>query len=68
MDLERLKYVGWTQPKRYQKVFVVQWCALENQQSPFCVLNEVILTGQNPSLKFFEPLELSTKLKKDLDL
>ena len=30
----------------------VQWFALENQQSPFYVVNEVTLTGQNPSLKF----------------
>ena len=31
----------------------VQWCALENQQSQIYVVNEVTLTGQNPSLKFF---------------
>ena len=30
----------------------LQWCALENQQSSFYVVNEVTLTGQNPSLKF----------------
>ena len=30
----------------------IQWFALENQQSPFYVINEVTLTGQNPSLKF----------------
>ena len=30
----------------------LQWCALENQQSPFYVVNEVTLKGQNPSLKF----------------
>ena len=30
----------------------VQWLALENQQSPFYVVNEATLTGQNPSLKF----------------
>ena len=29
----------------------LQWCALENQQSPFYVVNEVTLTGPNPSLK-----------------
>ena len=29
----------------------VQWCALENQQSPFYVVNEVALTGQKPILK-----------------
>ena len=31
----------------------VQWCALENHQSPFYVVNEVTLTEQNPSLKFY---------------
>ena len=46
----------------------LQWCALENQQSPFYVVNEVTLKGQNPSLKFCQPLELSTQLKKALDL
>ena len=45
----------------------VQWCALENQQSPFYVVNEVTLRGQNPSLKFCYPLELYTQLKKGLD-
>ena len=31
---------------------VLQWFALENQQSPFYVVNEVTLTGLNLSLKF----------------
>ena len=30
----------------------LQWFALENQQSPFYVVNEVTLTGQSQSLKF----------------
>ena len=30
----------------------LQWRALENQQSPFYVVNEVTLRGQNPSTKF----------------
>ena len=30
----------------------VQWIALENQESPFYVVNEVALRGQNLSLKF----------------
>ena len=47
---------------------VVQWCALENQQNPFYVVNEVTLRGQNPSLKFCQPLELLTQFIKDLDL
>ena len=34
------------------QVWIVQWCALQNQQSPFYVVNKVTLTGQNPSLKF----------------
>ena len=46
----------------------LQWCALENQQSPFYVVNEVTLRGQNPSLKFCYPLELYTYLKMVLDL
>ena len=46
----------------------LQWCALENQQSPFYVVNEVTLRGQNPSLKFCYPLELYTQLKTGLDL
>ena len=46
----------------------IQWCALENQQSPFYVVNEVTLRGQNPSLKFCWPLELFTQLKRGLDL
>ena len=48
--------------------FILPWCALENQQSPFYVVNEVTLTGQNPSLKFCQPLELWAELKKGLDL
>ena len=36
-----------------RRINEVQWCALENQQSPFYVVNEVTLTGQNPSLRFF---------------
>ena len=36
----------------------LQWCALENQQSPFYVVNEVTLRGQNLSLKFCYPLEV----------
>ena len=27
----------------------IQWCALKNQKSPFYVVNEVTLTGQNPA-------------------
>ena len=27
--------------------YEVQWCALENQQSPFYVVNTVTLTGKN---------------------
>ena len=46
----------------------LQWHALENQQSPFYVVNEVTLRGQNPSLKFCFPLELYAQLKKGLDL
>ena len=46
----------------------LQWCALENQQSPFYVVNEVTLRGQNPSLKFCYPIELYTQLKTGLDL
>ena len=30
----------------------LQWCAIENHQDPFYVVNEVTLTGQKPSLKF----------------
>ena len=41
---------------------------LENQQSPFYVVNEVTLRGQNPSLKFCYPLELQAQLKMGLDL
>ena len=29
----------------------LQWFGLENQQSPFYVVNEITLTGQNPSLR-----------------
>ena len=36
----------------WQKRFL-QWRALENQQSPFYVVNEVTLRDQNPSLKFY---------------
>ena len=50
------------------KTKYVQWCALENQQSPFYVVNKVTLRGQNPSLKFFHPLEIYTQLKTGLDL
>ena len=46
----------------------LQWFALENQQSPCYVVNEVTFTGQNPSLKFCQPLELFNQLKKGLDL
>ena len=46
----------------------VQWIALENQESPFYVVSEVTLRGQNPSLKFCYPLELYTQLKMGLDL
>ena len=42
----------------------LQWHALENQQSPFYVVNEVTLRGQNPYLKFCLPLRSSTA--KDL--
>ena len=38
---------------------MLQWCALENQQSPFYVVNEVTLTRQNPSLKFSELKDLN---------
>ena len=37
-------------------------------QSPFYVVNEVTLTGQKPSLKFCQPLELFTQFEKGLDL
>ena len=49
-------------------VLALQWHALENQQSPFYVVNEVTLRGQNQSLKFWYPLELYTQLKTGLDL
>ena len=35
---------------------------------PFYVVNEVTLTGQNPSLEFCQPPELWAQLKKSLDL
>ena len=50
------------------QVWIVQWCALENQQRPFYVVNEVTLRDQNSSLKFCYPLELHTQLKMGLDL
>ena len=50
------------------KSIPIQWCALENKQMPFYVVNEVTLTGQNPSLEFCYPLELSRQLKTGLDL
>ena len=31
-------------------------------------VNEVTLTGQNPLLKYCQPLELLTQLEKDIDL
>ena len=31
-------------------------------------VNEVTLTGQNPPLKYCQPLELLTQLEKDIDL
>ena len=46
----------------------LQWLALENQQSPFYVVNEITLRGQNPSLKFCYPLEIYAHLKTGLDL
>ena len=30
-----------------EKNLLIQWCALENQQSPFYVVNEVTLAGKN---------------------
>ena len=45
----------------------LQWFALENQQSPCYVVNEVTFTGQNPSLKFCQPPELLAQVKKVLD-
>ena len=49
-------------------LWYIQWFALENQQSPFYVVNKVTLRGQNSSLKFCFPLELHTQLKTGLDL
>ena len=46
----------------------IQWLPFENGQSPFYVVNEVNLTGQKPSLKFYQHLELLTQFKKGLDL
>ena len=46
----------------------IQWWTIENHQSPFYVVNEVTLTGQKPSLKFCQPLELLTQFVKGLDL
>ena len=52
-------------PSSFQSLlYYLQWCALENQQSPFYVVNELTLTGRNPSLKFCKPLELLRQLKK----
>ena len=47
---------------------LLQWFALENQQSPFYVVDVVTLTGQNLTLKFCQPHELLAQLKKGLDL
>ena len=47
---------------------MVQWFALENQQSLFYVVNEVTLTGQNPSLKCCQPLEILRHFITGLDL
>ena len=48
--------------------FKLQWCALENQQSTFYVVNEVTLTGQNPSLKFCQSLDILTQFEKGFAL
>ena len=50
------------------QVWIVQWCALENQQSPFYVVNKVTLTGQKPSLKYYQPLEVLTHFERGLNL
>ena len=47
---------------------VLQWLPFENGQSPFYVVNEIILTGQKPPLEYSKPLELLTQFEKVLDL
>ena len=49
-------------------VVALQWLPFENGQIPFYVVNDVTLTGQNPSLKLCQPPELLAQLKKGLDL
>ena len=46
--ISRLK--DFTYLSSWPSLIIVQWCALENQQTPFYVVNEVTLTGQNLSL------------------
>ena len=43
---------------------MVQWFALQNQQSPFYVVNKVTLTGENPSLKLCQPPKLLAQWKR----
>ena len=49
-------------------VVALQWLPFENGQIPFYVVNDVTLTGQKPSLKLCQPLELFTQFEKGLDL
>ena len=49
-------------------IIELQWLPFENGQSPFYVVNEVALTAQKLSLKFYQPLELFTQFEKGLDL
>ena len=47
----QLKDQGFQDFIRFDHALQIQRCALENQQNPFYVVNEVTLTGPNPFLK-----------------